>query len=100
MNLKIISLSALLLTLSLAALAAPDATKCPADKVNFWKNYAVSADNGDVVPRFLLNNNCFRARVTTDFHSIMLKRLDNPDQDELVDQLFTQLSWTNGYDYR
>ena len=102
MFIKASGLCALLLCLPLIAYAAPDSSKCPTEKVNFWKNYtinAVNAVNGDMIPRFLLDNDCFRARVTTDFHAFMLLRLDNPEQDELVDLLYTQLSWTDGYDY-
>lgn len=79
-----------------AAMAGPD-NPCPAEMVNFWKNFANKMDNPDAVPRFLLQNNCFRAVGTTDFPVLTVERLNNPDHQELVDRLYAQLAWTDGY---
>lgn len=78
------------------ALAAQN-TECPVELVNYWKNFATKMDNPDAVPRFLLENNCFRAVGTTQFPVLASERLDNPGQQELVDKLYAQLTWTSGH---
>lgn len=66
---------------------------CPAELVNFWKNFAVNTENYSAIPVFLIENECFRARVSTDFHTAMEKRLDNPDEERYIDQLYANLDW-------
>ena len=66
---------------------------CPADIVNFWKNFAVKTENYTAIPVFLIENDCFRARVSTDFHTAMEKRFDHPEDLRYVDQLYAHLDW-------
>ena len=68
---------------------------CPAEIVNFWKNFAVNTDNYTAIPVFLIQNECFRARISTDFHTAMEKRFDHPNDLKYVDQLYAQLDWGN-----
>ena len=88
---KVLTVSAGLMTGVCAHAETKDA--CPADLVNFWKNFAVNTDNYSAIPEFLLRNECFRARVSTEFHTAMVNRFDNPDDPQYVDQLYAQLDW-------
>lgn len=78
---------------STAANAEPG-NKCPAELVNFWKSFAIRTENPDAIPRFLLQNDCFRALGITAFPELTRKRLDQPGRTELVDQMVAQLGWT------
>jgi hypothetical protein len=66
---------------------------CPADLVNLWKNYIVNTENYTAIPAFLLKNGCMRALVSTDFHAAMASRLDHPEIEKYVDDLYAQLDW-------
>jgi len=83
----------LLLILSNATFADTYNNPCPSELVNFWKNYAVNSDNYSAIPEFLLRNECFLARVSTEFHKAMVNRFDHPEDPRFVDQLFAQLDW-------
>lgn len=72
---------------------------CPSHLVNFWKSFAMHTENPDAIPGFLLTNECFRATTSPEFYKIALKRLDNPENEAYVGQLYAELSWTNGYTY-
>lgn len=93
-NLKQCLAVGLLIILSNSALADKYDNQCPTKLVNFWKNYAVKSDNYSAIPEFLLRNECFRARVSTEFHKAMINRFDYPEDQRYVDQLFAQLNWT------
>jgi hypothetical protein len=92
---KSIQLTAVfLLILSNTTFAEKHDNPCPSELVNFWKNYAVNTDNYSAIPEFLLRNECFRARVSTEFHKAMVNRFDYPEDPRFVDQLFAQLDWS------
>jgi len=97
MNIKTYLTCALFAASSSMAFAGDQ--ECPTDMVNFWKNFAYKMESHDAVPKFLLDNGCFRGKNTTDFHVFMTERFDQPEKPELVDNLYMQLSWTNGYTY-
>lgn len=83
----------LLILFSSLATAEKNEDRCPADLVNLWKDYAANTENYDGIPVFLLENECMRALVSTKFHTAMVKRLDHPDVDKYVDDLYAQLDW-------
>ena len=90
------TLKAAVVTASLLGVSAAQADMkdtCPAEMVNFWKNFAVNTENYSAFPVFLLENECFRARVSTEFHTAMEKRFDHPEDQRYVDQLYAQLDW-------
>ncbi len=78
---------------SFCVLAEKQVDPCPADMVNLWKNYAANTENYKAIPAFLLKNECLRAMVSTDFHTAMVSRLDHPEDDKYVDDLYAQLDW-------
>lgn len=78
---------------SSVALAAKIEDACPADLVNFWKNYVSSTENYAAIPVFLLKNECMRTLGSTDFHTAMVRRFDHPEVDKYVDDLYAQLDW-------
>lgn len=80
------------------AFADPEG-KCPAELVNFWKNYAMNSQNLEAIPGFLLTNECLRATTSPEFYLTTLKRLDHPENVDFVTVLYAELSWTDGYKY-
>lgn len=86
-------LSLFLLFANTAAQAGKESNLCPADLVNFWKNYAADTENYSGIPVFLLTNECFRALVSTEFHTAMVNRFDDPNNEKYVSDLYAQLDW-------
>ena len=84
---------------STSVFANGNKTECPTQLVNFWKTFAMHTENPDAIPSFLLTNECFRATTSPEFYNIALKRLDNPENMKLIGQLYSELSWSNGYVY-
>jgi len=90
MTIKPVLISCVMLCSSVAF--ANDAP-CPADLVEHWKTFAAHTENADAIPRFLLDNHCLERKGSTDFAQLTLQRLDNPEQLELVDQMYARLNW-------
>lgn len=95
-NLNVVIVGSALLLASAVASAEKHENPCPSELVNFWKTYAVNTDNYSAIPEFLLRNECFRARVSTDFHTAMVSRFDHPENPRFVDELYAQLDWKSG----
>lgn len=74
-------------------LVASEQEHCPSNLVNFWKNFAFNTDNYDSVPAFLLQNNCLRVRSSTAFHTAMIHRFDEPNNETYIHELYAQLDW-------
>lgn len=91
MNAKAILIS--LLALQSPVLLAQEHEKCPADLVRYWKGAVERMGSADVVPRFLINNQCLQVQGSTEFPQLTVQRLDNPEHAELVDQMYAQLNW-------
>ena len=93
-------LISLCLPLSATAIAEPS-KDCPTELVNFWQKFSQDND-AKTMPGFLVVNDCVAANnleKETDFYITTQKRFDKPDNEKLVDQLYTNLSWTDGYSY-
>ena len=78
---------------------AEEQPKCPSEAVDFWQKYARKTSNDEGVPGYLLKNKCIDVDASTLFSTTFAQRLDNPQQQNLVDILYSELTWTDGYDY-
>ncbi len=99
LNKRMVASAFILLLASASAFANNDKIECPTHLVNFWKTFAMQTENPDAIPGFLLSNECFRATTSPEFYELALKRLDHPENAKLVGQLYSELTWTNGYTY-
>lgn len=92
MNIKLVlALSILMLSSSLFA-EQEQGKQCPTQLVNYWQNFAKHAQSPDATPYFLLNNRCFTVKGSTDFAKLIQLRLDEPERNELVDQMYVHLN--------
>jgi hypothetical protein len=88
-----IAIPCALLFCSSIALAEKQEDPCPSNLVNLWKNYASNTENYAAIPAFLLENECLRSLVSTDFYTAMVGRIDHPEVAKYVDDLYAQLDW-------
>lgn len=69
--------------------------QCPEQLVNFWNQFGKEKDYKNM-PGFLVINNCVsidKREKTIQFYLTAQKRFDTPDDESLVDQLYTDLNW-------
>lgn len=92
MNIKPALLAITLITPAAATLAE-DNKQCPQELVTFWQTVSTRMENADAVPRFLLNNQCIKVQGSTEFPALTAQRLDDPERQELIDQMYAQLNW-------
>jgi hypothetical protein len=90
-------------TLVASSALAEQGNACPADLVKFWTTVANQSLDPDAVPRFLVDNHCVEVfGKATKFHDLTAQRLDQPESEEVLNDMMAQLNlnWANNPDLK